>query len=61
MAKVTALLRELHGGGGHEEPPRDEGDEDGGADPPADPLWDGGSPLGEHHSPPVLNTPPSPF
>lgn len=46
VAKVTALLRELHGGGGHEEPPRDEGDEDGGADPPADPLWDGGSPLG---------------
>ncbi|XP_021238854.1 dynein assembly factor 3, axonemal-like [Numida meleagris] len=44
VANVTALLWELHGGGGHEEPPRDEDDEDG--DPAGDPLWDGGSPLG---------------
>ncbi|XP_015706192.1 dynein assembly factor 3, axonemal [Coturnix japonica] len=46
VAKVTELLWELHGGGGREEPPRDESDEDGDADPPEDPLWDGGSPMG---------------
>ncbi|XP_031465618.1 dynein assembly factor 3, axonemal [Phasianus colchicus] len=45
VAKVTELLWELHSRGGCEEPPRDEGDEDGDADPPEEPLWDGGSPL----------------
>lgn len=54
VAKVTELLWELHGRGSREEPPRDEGDEDGDADPPEEPLWDGSSALGEHPPPPLL-------